>query len=106
MVTEQYVAGTPILQPRQFLLINSAAYQIDVRANAKLRVRFETITVERSAGMIAGLAARGVFDPAATAAWLHQECGRHLGPGLIAEDIPEAIPSVLKRILEWEAPED
>ena len=57
------------------------------------------------AGMIAGLAARGVHDPAATAAWLHQECGRHLGPGLIAEDIPEAIPAVLKRILDWKAPE-
>lgn len=56
------------------------------------------------AGMIAGLAARGVHDPAATAAWLHQECGRHLGPGLIAEDIPEAIPAVLQRLLGWEAP--
>jgi len=58
------------------------------------------------AGMIAGLAARGISDPAATAAWLHQECGRHIGPGLIAEDIPEAIPSVLKRILDWKAPKD
>jgi len=54
------------------------------------------------AGMIAGLAARGVSSPAASAAWLHQECGRHLGPGLIAEDIPEAIPAVLKRVLDWE----
>lgn len=57
------------------------------------------------AGMIAGLAARHVNDPAATAAWLHQECGRHLGPGLIAEDIPEAIPAVLKQVLGWQAPE-
>jgi len=56
------------------------------------------------AGMIAGLAARGVSDPAASAAWLHQECGRHLGPGLIAEDLPEAIPSVLKQVLDWEPP--
>ena len=56
------------------------------------------------AGMIAGLAARGISDPAASAAWLHQECGRHLGPGLIAEDIPEAIPSVLKRVLGWQPP--
>jgi len=56
------------------------------------------------AGMIAGLAARGSSDAAASAAWLHQECGRHLGPGLIAEDIPEAIPSVLKRVLDWQPP--
>ena len=59
------------------------------------------------AGMIAGLAARGELGPgdaATSAAWLHQECGRHLGPGLIAEDIPEAIPTVLKRVLDWEPP--
>ena len=55
------------------------------------------------AGMIAGLAARGLSDPAESAAWLHQECGRALGPGLIAEDIPEAIPGVMKRLLGWEA---
>jgi len=48
-------------------------------------------------GFIAGLLARG-FDPARsaeTAAWLHAECARSFGPGLIAEDLPEALPGVL-----------
>jgi len=56
------------------------------------------------AGIIAGLAARGTSNPAVSGAWLHQECGRHLGPGLIAEDIPEVIPSVLKQIFGWKRP--
>lgn len=50
------------------------------------------------AGFITGLLARGVdpFDAAETAAWLHVECARAFGPGLIAEDIPEALPQVLR----------
>ncbi|SEO67553.1 yjeF C-terminal region, hydroxyethylthiazole kinase-related/yjeF N-terminal region [Salinihabitans flavidus] len=50
------------------------------------------------AGFIVGLLARG-FDPlqaAETAAWLHVECARRFGPGLIAEDLPETLPSVLR----------
>jgi len=50
------------------------------------------------AGFIAGLMARG-FDPmqaAGTAAWLHAECARRFGPGLIAEDLPETLPLVLR----------
>ncbi len=48
------------------------------------------------AGFIAGLLARGA-DPmqaAETAAWLHVECARQFGPGLIAEDLPEQLPKV------------
>ncbi|SEL01117.1 yjeF C-terminal region, hydroxyethylthiazole kinase-related/yjeF N-terminal region [Roseovarius azorensis] len=50
------------------------------------------------AGFITGLLARG-FDPmraAETAAWLHVECARSFGPGLIAEDLPEELPKVLR----------
>ena len=49
------------------------------------------------AGLIAGGLARGVapFAAACQAAWLHVECARTLGPGLIAEDLPEALPRVL-----------
>jgi hydroxyethylthiazole kinase-like uncharacterized protein yjeF len=49
------------------------------------------------AGLICGLLARG-FDPfeaACTAAWLHVEAARRFGPGLIAEDLPDALPGVL-----------
>jgi hydroxyethylthiazole kinase-like uncharacterized protein yjeF len=50
------------------------------------------------AGFITGLLARG-FAPmraAGTAAWLHVESARSFGPGLIAEDLPEAIPKVFR----------
>ncbi|QFT59478.1 Bifunctional NAD(P)H-hydrate repair enzyme Nnr [Sulfitobacter sp. THAF37] len=50
------------------------------------------------AGMITGLLARGV-DPASaaeTATWLHAECARSFGPGLIAEDLAEELPKVLR----------
>ncbi|MCC5969755.1 MAG: NAD(P)H-hydrate dehydratase [Pararhodobacter sp.] len=53
------------------------------------------------AGLIAGLLARGA-DPvraAETAVWLHVECARAHGPGLIAEDLPEALPGVLRSVL-------
>lgn len=33
---------------------------------------------------------------AAVAAWIHGEAGRRIGPGLIAEDLPEAYPDILK----------
>jgi hydroxyethylthiazole kinase-like uncharacterized protein yjeF len=52
------------------------------------------------AGFITGLLARG-FAPmqaAETAAWLHVECARLFGPGLIAEDIPEQLPEVFKQL--------
>jgi hydroxyethylthiazole kinase-like uncharacterized protein yjeF len=50
------------------------------------------------AGFITGLLARG-FAPmqaAEAAAWLHVECARSFGPGLIAEDLPEELPKVLR----------
>jgi hydroxyethylthiazole kinase-like uncharacterized protein yjeF len=49
------------------------------------------------AGFITGLMARGfdVFDAAALGAYLHLHCAQAIGPGLIAEDIPQALPRVL-----------
>ena len=50
------------------------------------------------AGLIAGLLARG-FSPlqaAETGAWLHAAAGRRAGPGLIAEDLPDALPTVFR----------
>lgn len=52
------------------------------------------------AGFITGLLARG-FEPmqaAETAAWLHVECARSFGPGLIAEDLPEELPKVFRAL--------
>ena len=52
------------------------------------------------AGFITGLMARGgqPFDAACTGAWLHVECARSFGPGLIAEDLPEALPKVFRAL--------
>lgn len=53
------------------------------------------------AGLVAGLMARGLApaDAAATGAWLHGAAGRSCGPGLIAEDLPEALPALLAGLL-------
>ena len=52
------------------------------------------------AGFIAGLMARGYspFDAACAGAWLHVECARDFGPGLIAEDLPDILPNVFRRL--------
>jgi ADP-dependent NAD(P)H-hydrate dehydratase / NAD(P)H-hydrate epimerase len=50
------------------------------------------------AGIIGGLLAQGMdsFDAAAAGAWLHGEAANCFGIGLIAEDIPETLPHVLR----------
>ncbi|KFI24586.1 NAD(P)H-hydrate dehydratase [Paenirhodobacter enshiensis] len=52
------------------------------------------------AGIVTGLVARGLspFEAAGTGAWLHAAAARSFGPGLIAEDLPEQIPQVLRDI--------
>jgi NAD(P)H-hydrate repair Nnr-like enzyme with NAD(P)H-hydrate dehydratase domain len=51
--------------------------------------------------MIAGLLAQGMpaFPAAAAAVWLHGEAASEAGPGLISEDLPEALPQVYRRLL-------
>jgi hydroxyethylthiazole kinase-like uncharacterized protein yjeF len=53
------------------------------------------------AGLVAGLLAQGMppFDATCCACHLHGEAASHLGPGLLAEDLPEAIPAVLAAML-------
>lgn len=50
------------------------------------------------AGLIAGLIGQGMesFEAAAAGAWLHGKVAERLGPGLIAEDLPENLPRVLR----------
>jgi hydroxyethylthiazole kinase-like uncharacterized protein yjeF len=54
------------------------------------------------AGMIAGLLAQGMpaFEATSAGAWLHGEAGNEAGPGLISEDLPEALPKVYCRLLD------
>ena len=53
------------------------------------------------AGLLAGLLAQGMpcFEAAAAAVWLHGEAGTEVGPGLIAEDLPEAVPRIYRHLL-------
>ena len=50
------------------------------------------------AGMIVGLIAQGMtpFDAAAAATWIHAEAARRFGIGLIAQDLPDLIPAVMR----------
>jgi hydroxyethylthiazole kinase-like uncharacterized protein yjeF len=52
------------------------------------------------AGLVTGLLAQGMpaFEAACAAVWLHGECATLFGPGLIAEDLPETLPLVLKAL--------
>jgi hydroxyethylthiazole kinase-like uncharacterized protein yjeF len=54
------------------------------------------------AGMIAGLLAQHMpaFEAASAGAWLHGEAGNEAGPGLISEDLPEALPTIYRRLFE------
>jgi ADP-dependent NAD(P)H-hydrate dehydratase / NAD(P)H-hydrate epimerase len=51
-------------------------------------------------GMAAGLMAQGMpaFAAASAAVWLHGEAARALGPGLISEDLPDALPQVYRAL--------
>jgi NAD(P)H-hydrate epimerase len=51
-------------------------------------------------GILLGLLAQGMepFLAAAAAAWLHGAAAAAFGPGLIAEDLPDLLPGVLRRL--------
>ncbi|MBC8019736.1 MAG: NAD(P)H-hydrate dehydratase, partial [Methyloceanibacter sp.] len=52
------------------------------------------------AGMVVGLLAQAMpaFEAASAAVWLHGAAAIDFGPGLIAEDLPETLPSVLRAL--------
>ena len=52
------------------------------------------------AGMIVSLVAQGMasFDAAVAATWIHAEAARKFGIGLIAQDLPDLLPTVLREL--------
>lgn len=52
------------------------------------------------AGIVTGLLAQGMpaFEAASAAVWLHARTGEALGPGLIAEDLSDALPTILREL--------
>jgi hydroxyethylthiazole kinase-like uncharacterized protein yjeF len=52
-------------------------------------------------GVICGLMAQGMpaFEAACAGVWLHGDAASEFGPGLIAEDLPEMLPRVYRRLL-------
>lgn len=52
------------------------------------------------AGIIAGLTAQGMpaWEASCAAVWIHAEAARSFGPGLIAEDLPGAMPGVFRKL--------
>jgi NAD(P)H-hydrate epimerase len=51
-------------------------------------------------GMILGLLAQQMpaFEAACAGCWIHGAAAAEVGPGLIAEDLPELVPAVLRRL--------
>jgi NAD(P)H-hydrate epimerase len=51
-------------------------------------------------GFVAALLAQGLapFEAAAAAVWLHGAAAAQFGPGLVAEDLPNALPAVLRAL--------
>ena len=49
---------------------------------------------------LTGLIAQGMnsFDASVSGAWIHGEAAKLFGPGLVADDLPNLIPLVLKKI--------
>jgi len=54
------------------------------------------------AGMIGGFLAQGApaFEAACIGVWMHGEAAQEAGPGLIAEDLPEVLPAVFRRLYD------
>ena len=91
---------TVIAAPDGNVCINSAAYGREAPWLATAG------SGDVLAGIITGLLARGVSmsEAARCGPWLHVEAARAFGPGLIAEDLPEALPRVLRAIERWTEP--
>ncbi len=93
------ISGAVILLKGPDTIIASPDGRISINANAPADLATAG-SGDVLAGIIGGLLAQGmpVFEAAAAGAWIHGACGAHLGRGLIAEDLCEAIPDVITKM--------
>ncbi len=56
------------------------------------------------AGFVTGLLAQGqdAFEAACAAVWMHGACATRFGPGLVAEDLIETLPAILRQLKQLE----
>jgi hydroxyethylthiazole kinase-like uncharacterized protein yjeF len=56
-------------------------------------------------GIVLGLLAQGMapFLAAVAAVWLHGAAAAEFGPALIAEDLPDLLPGVFRRLYHWKS---
>ena len=95
--------GVTLLFKGADTVIADAAGQVAVHAATGARAAPWLATAGAGdvlAGLIAGLLARGFapFEAACLASWLQVEAARGFGPGLIADDLPEALLPVLRAL--------
>ncbi|MEO1150291.1 MAG: NAD(P)H-hydrate dehydratase [Pseudomonadota bacterium] len=100
-------ADTVIAAPGGVHAVTNAQDHATARVNVNAPPNLATAgSGDVLAGFIAGLGASAAADgtpmPLMEAAcggvWLHGACGQYAGQGLIAEDLPDALPAVLKQI--------
>ena len=99
-------AGHQPLQPGAVVLLKGADTVIaspDGRALVNANAPGDLATAGSGdvlAGFVAAFLAAGQdgLGAAASAAFLHGACGQAAGPGLIAEDLPAAVPAVLRAL--------
>ena len=84
---------TVVADPGRFAFVHAAVYERSAPWLATAGAG------DVLAGLIAGRLAQMPAYPSFAGrdmAWLHVECARAFGPGLIAEDLPEILPQVLR----------
>jgi len=85
--------------PRTFIVAPTGEAVINAHATPFLATAG---TGDVLAGFCTGLLAQGMpaFEAACAGVWLHGEIARQFGPGLIAEDLADLLPPVLRRLYD------